>query len=97
VRVHFDDLGYNMLMRTTITIEDHLLQKAKEEAARTNRTLGELVAEGIRSVLKHPKKKSRVSSTSLPTFKGSGLKPGVDLDNGAGLLSLLEDRATFHS
>jgi hypothetical protein len=78
-------------MRTTITIEDHLLKQAKEEAARTNRTLGEIVTEGLRSVLGRRGRSNRQTPVHLVTFKGSGMLPGVDLDDSDDLLTRMEN------
>jgi hypothetical protein len=77
-------------MRTTITIDDQLLREAKAEAARSNRTLGEIVSDGLRSVLGHRGKPGRQPRTSLVTFKGSGVLPGIDLDDTADLLTRME-------
>jgi hypothetical protein len=77
-------------MRTTVTIDDHLLREAKAEALRTNRTLGEIVAEGLRSVLGRRGTSNRQSRASLITFKGSGVLPGIDLDDSAELLTRME-------
>ena len=77
-------------MRTTITIEDHLFRKAKEEAVRTNRTLGEIISEGLRSVLGQRGKSDRQPRVSLVTFKGSGVLPGIDLDDSGDLLTQME-------
>jgi hypothetical protein len=77
-------------MRTTITIDDHLLREAKAEALRTNRTLGEVVSEGLRSVLGRRRKSDRQPRASLITFKGSGMLPGIDLDDSGELLTRLE-------
>jgi len=35
-----------------------------------------------------------LSEADIPTFAGSGLQPGVDLDNTASLLELMNERAT---
>lgn len=35
-----------------------------------------------------------LSEADIPTFAGSGLQPGVDLDNAASLLELMNERAT---
>jgi hypothetical protein len=78
-------------MRTTITIDDHLLREAKHEAARTNRTLGELVSDGLRSVLGRRGKSDREPRFSMITFKGSGVLPGIDLDDSADLLARMEN------
>jgi hypothetical protein len=77
-------------MRTTIRIDDQLLREAKEEAVRMNRTLGEMVSEGLRSVLRRRGKSDRQPHASLVTFKGSGLLPGIDLDDSADLLTRIE-------
>ena len=77
-------------MRTTITIEEHLLREAKAEALRTNRTLGELVSEGLRTVLGRRGKSDRQPHASLVTFKGSGVLPGIDLDDSQELLARME-------
>jgi hypothetical protein len=78
-------------MRTTITIDDHLLREAKKEALRTNRTLGEIVSEGLRSVLGRRGKSDNTPRMSLVTFKGTGVFPGIDLDDSADLLSRMEN------
>lgn len=79
-------------MRTTVTIDDQLLSKAKRLAAESGRTLGEVVEDALRIVLSmRPSGRPR-QPVELPTFKGTGLRPGVDLDNSAALLDHMEDR-----
>lgn len=79
-------------MRTTIRLNDHLLTEAKRYAAETRRTLTDLIADALREVLARRravgKKPKRVR---LPTFQGDGLRPGVDLDNNAVLLDLMDE------
>ncbi len=77
-------------MRTTVLLDDHLLSEAKAYAARTGRTFTALVSDTLREVLARRKPAGKPARTQLPTFKGNGVRPGVDLDNNAALLDLME-------
>jgi hypothetical protein len=77
-------------VRTTIRIDDHLLSQAKQVAARTDRTLGEVVEDALRVALAAPAAIER-DAVDFPTFGGSGLRPGVDLDDKDALAALLDD------
>ena len=78
-------------MRTTVRLDDALLTQAKEEAARSGRTLTAVIEDALREALSRPvggeRSKERVH---LQTFSGQGLQPGVDLDSAASLLDLME-------
>jgi hypothetical protein len=77
-------------VRTTVTIDDRLLRQAKEAAARSGRTLSELVDDGLRLLL-HQTGRREPAPLSLPVFGGSGLHRGVDLDDKDRLAALLDD------
>ncbi len=77
-------------VRTTVNINDGLLQRAKELAVRTGRPLGEVVDDGLRLLLHTMDDSSRRGPVELPTYGGSGLQPGVDLDDKEALSDLLE-------
>jgi len=78
-------------MRTTIRLEDSLLEQAKREAARRGETLTALIERGLRLVLALPRKRPRRKQVKLPVCrKGGGVLPGVDLDDSASLLDVLE-------
>ena len=76
-------------MRTTIDLPDDLLSEAKQRAAREGRSLSEVVSDAVRSSFSLTARTDR-KPFKLRTFKGSGLQPGVDLDDSAGLLELME-------
>jgi hypothetical protein len=80
-------------MRTTIRLDDHLLKEAKEVAAATNRSLSKLVEDALRETLARRQAGHDRSRVVLRTFKGNGLRPGVDLDCSASLRDLM-DRST---
>jgi hypothetical protein len=79
-------------MRTTIRLDDHLLQRAKASAAATGQTLTALIEEALREKLARRPASPRRKPVKLRTFKGHGLRPGVDLDDSAALLDIM-DRA----
>jgi hypothetical protein len=77
-------------MRTTIRLDDDLLREAKRVASETDRTLTELVEDALRETLARRRSAARRKPVELPTFKGGVLLPGVDLDDSAALLELME-------
>jgi Arc/MetJ family transcription regulator len=77
-------------MRTTIKIDDQLLAEAKARAAASGRTLNAVVEDALRETLARRRPIDAGNRMELPTFKGSRLLPGVDLDDSAALLALME-------
>lgn len=79
-------------MRTTISINDTLLQEAKKLSLARKCTLGEIVNEALRLSLSAQKKVSSVNDSARPlmTFNGSGIRPGVELNNSASLLEAMD-------
>jgi len=77
-------------MRTTINLDDVLLAEAKQVAARTGRSLSAVVEDALRESL-HRRHQSARRAVELPTFGEGGVRPGVDLDDSAALLDVMED------
>lgn len=81
-------------MRTTIRLDDELLAEAKALAARTGRTLTQVIQDAVRQALAvRGDGGGGGEPVRLPTFQGRGLRPGIDLDDSAGLLDVMEGRA----
>ncbi len=78
-------------MRTTIRLDEQLLTQAKEFAARTGRTLTAVIEDALRRALADAKRAKKGPPARLPTFRGDGLEPGVDLDDTAALLGLMDE------
>ncbi len=76
-------------MKTTIQIDDELLKEAKSAAEAAGRTLTELVEDALREALARRRVGASRARITLRTFKGRGLRPGVDLDSSAALLDLM--------
>ncbi|MDP6350679.1 MAG: DUF2191 domain-containing protein [Alphaproteobacteria bacterium] len=76
-------------MRTTVRLDDGLLAEAKKHAAETNRTLTGLIEDTLREVLARRWRPRPSERIKLKTVRGTGTLPGVDLDDGAALLGLM--------
>jgi Arc/MetJ-type ribon-helix-helix transcriptional regulator len=73
-----------------VNIEEGLLVQAKEVAARSHRSLSDVVNDALRLLLTERTEVSR-RGVRLPTFGGSGLPPGADLEDKDALAALLDD------
>lgn len=81
-------------MRTTVRLDEQLLRQAKEYAARTGRTLTAVIEDALRELLARSRHKRVREPVRLPTYGGKGLQPGVDLDDMASLLDLMDRDAS---
>jgi hypothetical protein len=73
-------------MRTTISIQDPLLEMAKERAQLRRVTLSEIVEDALREHLAADKPESR-TQFRLITVKGELVDPNLDLDKTSALLT----------
>jgi len=79
-------------MRTTVRLDDALLDQAKREAAKRHETLTSLIEQGLRLILAQSRSPRRKRSRIvLPASGAGGLQPGVDLSNSATLLDFMEN------
>lgn len=80
-------------MRTTVRLDDRLLERAKREALRRSLTLTALIEEGLRLVMCRPATRRSAQTVVLPICRqGGGALPGVDLNNSADLVDQMERR-----
>jgi hypothetical protein len=78
-------------MRTTISLDEALLKKARRVALDRGISLSELVVTALRLELSRVPKRQRKEKIALPTFRGHGLRPGVDLDDSASLEDIMNE------
>jgi hypothetical protein len=80
-------------MRTTVRLDNRLLEQAKREAAGRGETLTSLMEQGLRLVMaKQPPSRKR-RRVALPVSRArGGTLPGVDLNDSAQLYDIMEDR-----
>jgi len=67
------------------------MERAKKLARDTDRTLTQVIEEALWVAVSR-KAKADSRAVSFPIVHGDGLQPGVDLDNSAALLDLMEGR-----
>lgn len=78
-------------MRTTIRLPDPLLRQAKGRASATGRTLNAFIEDAVRAALaRRGGTDGSATVPTLPSFRGEGLQPGIDLDDSATLLDVMD-------
>jgi hypothetical protein len=72
-------------------MEDELLRRAKAVAADAGESLTQFIETAVRYQLSL-REAAAGDHLDIPVFAGTGLLPGVDLDDSAALLDLMEER-----
>jgi hypothetical protein len=79
-------------MRTTVRLDERLLRRLKQHAAAGGHTLTAVIEEAVRQFL--ARSAAQGDGAKRPPFRvitfSGRLRPGVDLDDSAGLLDLME-------
>jgi plasmid stability protein len=75
-------------MRTTLQLDDELVVQAKIRAARSGRTLSQVIEDALRQALATRAEPAR-PRVLVPTNPGRP-RAGVNLDDNAGLLDLMD-------
>ena len=77
-----------LFMRTTVDIDDALLNVVKSRAARDRKTLKAVVEQALRAFLTG-EERAVAGPPPIPVFQGRGVQPGVDLADNASLEDLM--------
>ncbi len=78
-------------MRTTVRLDEGLLDQARREAERRGTTLTALIEQGLRLAIRPPQLVERSTRIRLPVSRArSGLMAGVDLDDPAALFDQMD-------
>jgi hypothetical protein len=78
-------------MRALLELDEKVLAAAEREAARRGQSLSVLVELALTAFVPPATVEGPVRKRApLPTFRGQGLRPGVNLDDSAALLELME-------
>ncbi len=80
-----------MLMRTTLTIDDDVMKRAREKAAEDERPLKDVINDALRFGLEAERASRKPYRFRLRTVQGKTL-PGVDLTDRDKLFDLMEGR-----
>lgn len=85
--MHLDDARV-ISMRTTVNIDDKLLEFAKERAHERHLTLGQMVEEALQVYLMTPLVEEY---PELPVFDGGGYLPGIDPTSNRSLYDAMDE------
>jgi hypothetical protein len=77
-------------MKTTLNIDDTVMNRLRREAASQGKTMSELVEAGLRLLFQAGGRKSKPKLRSLPTWDGG--KPRVDIADRNALYDFIEGR-----
>ncbi|MEX2606802.1 MAG: DUF2191 domain-containing protein [Kiritimatiellia bacterium] len=77
-------------MRSTISIEDELLARAKEKALNRKCSLGEVINEALLISFSQESQSSTEQPFRLTTCGGKGMHPGINVNDNAALLDWME-------
>ena len=78
-------------MRTTVRLDDQLLEKAKQYALTHGTTFTAIVEDALREKLMSRPQLNKQSPIKLKTVTGKGVNAGIDLDDSASLLDLMDN------
>jgi len=80
-------------MRTTVRLDPALMARAKKESARTGETLTAMIERGLRLLLAKPYQRRPGEIIHIPVSRAKGgLRAGVNLDDSAAILDIMEKR-----
>lgn len=75
-------------MRTTVSIDEALYRRAKARAAESGQSVGSVIEDALRALLDRPEASGALAP--LNVFDGSGVLPGIDLDDNAAVRAILD-------
>ena len=78
-------------MKTTLNIDDSVMQRLREEAARRGTTMSALVEAGLRRVLAAPETTERAEETLPPLPSWNGGEELVDISDRDALYRTMEE------
>jgi hypothetical protein len=78
-------------MRTTVRLDEELLNEVRRYAAEERTTMTAVLEEALREMLARKKQPCNRPRLPLPVCEGGAVRPGVDLNNNAALLDLMDE------
>jgi hypothetical protein len=78
-------------MRTTVRLDEELLNEVRRYAAEERTTMTAVLEEALREMLARKKQPCNRPRLPLPVYEGGAVRPGVDLNNNAALLDLMDE------
>lgn len=83
-------MHYLCIMRTTVSIDDDLLETARQRATSRGKTLNQLLEDALRRELAATEQAA--ARPPVPVFRaGTGPRPGIDLTSNRALHEVLDE------
>ena len=73
-------------------MDDALLEEARKQALARHLSLEKYIETAVREKLAEDVREAPPPYRSLRTFKGNGTQPGIDLNDSASLLDMMDDK-----
>jgi hypothetical protein len=80
-------------MRTTLSLQDAILESARREALARHMSLAKFIESAVRDKLAQEVREKEEPYRALVTFKGNGVKSGIDLNDSSALLDMIDGRS----
>lgn len=80
------------MVRTSVRLPEELLTAAQNRARETGRTFTQLLAAALRTELRQAVAPAARVCEPLPTYRGDGVGPGVELSDSSALEDLMNGR-----
>lgn len=77
-------------MQITIDVGESLIQQAKDEAAKSHRSLDEFMADAMLVALDRLRRVRTREKFKITPYGTGGVFPGVDIDNTSALLDIMD-------
>lgn len=77
-------------MRTTIGIDDKVLEEARQKALDEHLSLAKYIEAALCAKFAEDARESTPPYRPVKTFKGTGIREGIDLNDSASLLTAME-------
>ena len=77
-------------MRITVRLDERLLAEVKQHAHASNKTITLVIEDALREMLARRQVCQKGARVRLKTVKGKGVRPGIDLNDSATLVELME-------
>jgi hypothetical protein len=79
-------------MRTTLAIDDSILEEARKQALARHVSLAKYIESAVREKLAEDSGEAPPPYRPLQTFRGSGTQPGIDLNDSAHLIEIMDGK-----
>lgn len=78
-------------MRTTVRLDDGLMAEVKRYAVNRRKTITAVIEQALRETIARREIRQQSTPVKFTTCSGLGPRPGIDIDNSAKLIDLMDE------